>query len=74
MKTFLDSDDALPDKTSTNVFDRFSLRGHTALVTGASSGPVGILHGPLLLLASDAGRYITGTLVTADGGHLLSTL
>lgn len=32
------------------------------------------LDGPLLLLASDAGRYITGTLVTADGGHLLSTL
>jgi len=32
------------------------------------------LDGPLLLLASDAGRYITGTLVVADGGHLLSTL
>jgi NAD(P)-dependent dehydrogenase (short-subunit alcohol dehydrogenase family) len=32
------------------------------------------LDGPPLLLASDAGRYITGTLVTADGGHVLSTL
>ncbi len=32
------------------------------------------LDGPLLLLASDAGRYITGTLITADGGHLLSSL
>jgi NAD(P)-dependent dehydrogenase (short-subunit alcohol dehydrogenase family) len=32
------------------------------------------LDGPLLLLASDAGRFITGTTITADGGHLLSTL
>jgi NAD(P)-dependent dehydrogenase (short-subunit alcohol dehydrogenase family) len=38
MKTRRDSDDELPDKTSTNVFDRFSLHGHIALVTGASSG------------------------------------
>jgi NAD(P)-dependent dehydrogenase (short-subunit alcohol dehydrogenase family) len=32
------------------------------------------LDGPLLLLASDAGAYITGSIVFADGGHLVSSL
>lgn len=32
------------------------------------------LDGPLLLLASDAGAYITGSTVFADGGHLVSSL
>ncbi len=32
------------------------------------------LDGALLLLCSDAGRYITGTALTVDGGHLVSTL
>lgn len=30
------------------------------------------LDGPLLLLASDAGRYITGATIVADGGFLLT--
>jgi NAD(P)-dependent dehydrogenase (short-subunit alcohol dehydrogenase family) len=30
------------------------------------------LDGPLLLLASDAGAFMTGSVVTVDGGHLLA--
>lgn len=37
-------------------------------------GRISDLEGPLLLLASDAGRHITGIDLPVDGGHLVSSL
>ncbi len=34
-------------------------------------GQLSDLDGPLLLLASDAGRFMTGSVLTVDGGHLV---
>ena len=37
-------------------------------------GQVEDLLGPLCLLASEASRYMTGSVITVDGGHLVSSL
>ena len=38
----------------------------------ARAGAVQELDGPLLLLASNAGAFMTGSVLTVDGGHLLT--
>jgi NAD(P)-dependent dehydrogenase (short-subunit alcohol dehydrogenase family) len=43
-----------------------------ARVPMARAGAVHELDGPFLLLASDAGAFMTGSVVTVDGGHLLA--
>ena len=43
-----------------------------ARVPMARAGAVHELDGPLLLLASEAGAFMTGSVVTVDGGHLLA--
>ena len=37
-------------------------------------GTLDDLTGPVLLLASDAGRYMTGSVIVVDGGHCVSAL
>lgn len=43
-----------------------------AKVPFGRAGDLGELDGPLLLLASDAGAFITGSVIVVDGGSLLS--
>jgi NAD(P)-dependent dehydrogenase (short-subunit alcohol dehydrogenase family) len=48
-----------------------------ALIKRVPQRRLGELHeldGPLLLLLSDAGSFMTGSVVTVDGGHLVSGL
>jgi len=40
----------------------------------ARVGELPEIGGPLLLLASDAGSYMTGSVIAVDGGHLCSSL
>ena len=37
-------------------------------------GAIEDLLGPLLLLTSDASRYMTGSVISVDGGHAVSKL
>jgi hypothetical protein len=36
------------------------------------AGNLAELDGPLLLLASGGGTFMTGSVITVDGGHLLA--
>ncbi|MEJ2603152.1 MAG: SDR family NAD(P)-dependent oxidoreductase [Gammaproteobacteria bacterium] len=46
----------------------------TSIVPMKRIGQVGELSGALLLLASDAGSFMTGSDIVVDGGHLCSSL
>ncbi|MBT5191945.1 MAG: glucose 1-dehydrogenase [Rhodospirillaceae bacterium] len=57
--------------------DFFSSEAGLALVARIPQrrlGQVEDLDGSLLLLASDASRYMTGAVIAVDGGHLVSSL
>ena len=44
------------------------------LVPMGRVGDLSEIAGPLLLLASDAGSYMTGSIVAVDGGHICGSL
>lgn len=57
--------------------DYFATPAGKAMIERIPMGRVGALPelaGPLLLLASDASAYMTGSVITVDGGHLCHTL
>ncbi len=57
--------------------DWFETDAGKALINRVPTKRIGELHelnGPLLLFASEAGSFMTGTSITVDGGHVLSEL
>jgi NAD(P)-dependent dehydrogenase (short-subunit alcohol dehydrogenase family) len=57
--------------------DSFEKRGMELASKGVPMkrvGEVPELDGPILLLASDAGSYMTGSIIAVDGGHLCNSL
>jgi NAD(P)-dependent dehydrogenase (short-subunit alcohol dehydrogenase family) len=65
-----------PGYFSTELNDAFLAseagRRLLARVPIGRAGRMEELDVPLLLLASDAGRFMTGSVLTVDGGHLLA--
>jgi NAD(P)-dependent dehydrogenase (short-subunit alcohol dehydrogenase family) len=57
---------------NTGFLDSEQGRKMLARVPFARAGELAELDGPLLLLASDAGSFMTGSVLTVDGGHLLA--
>jgi NAD(P)-dependent dehydrogenase (short-subunit alcohol dehydrogenase family) len=57
------NDDFLAGDAGRRLLERVPMR---------RAGRLEELDGPLLLLASDAGAFMTGSVITVDGGHLLA--
>lgn len=59
------NDDYLTSEEGAKMIRRIAMR---------RIGNVEELSGPLLLLASEAGSFMTGSTLVVDGGHLLNSL
>lgn len=63
-----------PTEMTAGTIDRVGEQAMAARVPMRRLGRLDDLDGPLLLLASDAGRYLTGVVLPVDGGHLVTSL
>jgi len=63
-----------PTEMTGNYFATTKGRAMIEKIPQQRVGAVHELGGPLLLLASDASAYMTGSVLTVDGGHLCASL
>jgi NAD(P)-dependent dehydrogenase (short-subunit alcohol dehydrogenase family) len=63
-----------PTEMTGDTIARVGEQAMAARVPMRRLGRLDDLDGPFLLLASDAGRYLTGVVLPVDGGHLVTSL